>query len=267
MRFIFFSVLVSLLAMTTSLNAADETTPPKPLPGAPGWLKSYEFLQQEFTFVRINYTSSNDRGRGRWSTDYPDADLNLSSQLAVQTSLKVDPKGKVMKLTDPKLSGLPFIYLCEPGDIHLTDEEIKGLRAYLEDGGFLMIDDFWGEREWQNLRNQLARVFPSVRIKTLPQEHEIFHCAFDLKEQPQVVGLSAFMAGRLTERIDAEKAHFRAIFDDEGRMQVLICHNTDLADGWERADVDARYFKDYSQKLAYPMGINAIFFALTQTKE
>ena len=54
-----------------------------------------------------------------------------------------------------------------------------------------MVDDFWGEREWQNLYEQMKRVFPEREPTELPLEHPIFHCVFDLKEKPQIpnVGL------------------------------------------------------------------------------
>ncbi|HSG73457.1 MAG TPA: DUF4159 domain-containing protein [Planctomycetaceae bacterium] len=282
MRIVLSLSTLALLTFATRLHAEDETKPtPKPLAGSPDWLKTYAFPQKEFTFVRIQFTSRNDRANpdflfdagqqrrvaaGRWATDYPDADLNLSAQLAAETSLKVDPKGKVMKLTDPKLPQFPFIYLCEPGALQFSEEEAKALRAYLDGGGFLMVDDFWGEQEWQNLLRQMARVFPSVRIHELPLEHKIFHCAFDLKEKPQVVSIQHFLRGRKTERPDAPEAHYRAIFDENGRMQVLICHNTDLGDGWERSEAAPQYFQEYSEKHAYPLGLNVIFFALTQKK-
>lgn len=267
LRPLFVLTAMTMIAVAVSTGRTDEKPAAKPLPGAPDWLKTHQFPQKEFMFVRIEYGSRFGRLRGRrgsWATDYPDADLNLSAQLAAHTSLKVDPKGKIMKLTDPNLSEFPFIYLTEPGALYLTDDDVKSLRAYLDGGGFLMIDDFWGEAEWQNLRGQLARVFPSMKIQELPLEHKLFHCAFDLKEKPQVVSIHHYLSGFKIERADATDVHYRAIFDDKGRMQVLICHNTDLADGWERADTDAGYFKEYSEKRAFPMGINAIFFALTQ---
>jgi hypothetical protein len=65
------------------------------------------------------------------------------------------------------------------------------------------------------------------------------------------------------EREDAEQVNYRAIFDDKGRLMVMICHNTDLGDGWEREGEDEYYFREYAEKKAYPMGINIIFYALT----
>ena len=65
------------------------------------------------------------------------------------------------------------------------------------------------------------------------------------------------------EREDAKEPHYRAIFDDKGRMVVMICHNTDNGDGWEREGEDEWYFREFSEKKAYPLGINIIFYAMT----
>jgi hypothetical protein len=71
------------------------------------------------------------------------------------------------------------------------------------------------------------------------------------------------MNGMRTERADAHESHYRALFDDRGRMMMIICHNTDLGDGWEREGVDPGYFAEYSERLAYPMGINILVYAMT----
>ncbi len=232
--------------------------------GVPTWDKDQEFKHDVFTFVRVDYTSYRDRGgRGKWQTDYPDSDLNFSYRLQELTSLKVDPNGKVLKLTDPKLFDYPFLYLIEPGQMQLEEAEVLALRRYLENGGFLMVDDFWGEDEWWVFHQQIKRVFPNREPMELPLEHEIFHCVYDLKEKPQIPSINHYWNGRTTERWDAKEAHYRGIFDDKGRMMVIICHNTDLGDGWEREGLDNGYFKEYSEKWAYPLGINIVTYAMT----
>jgi hypothetical protein len=224
-----------------------------------------------FTFVRIKYSSTRRSrgwgGSGDWRTDYPDAELNLAYRLQQMTSLKVDPDGKVLELTNPDLFNYPFIYIVEPGDLLFQEEEVKILRRYLLNGGFLMVDDFWGEREWRNFYDQIKRVFPDREPEELPLEHPVFHIVFDLKEKPQIpnVGLGTYSQynGITWERWDAQTPHYKAIFDDKGRMIVIICHNTDLGDGWEREGDNIYYFREFSEKKAYPLGINIIFYAMT----
>jgi len=268
--------LVALLALSAGAVPAlaqeaqrKEQTSSAKLPGCPDWLATYPFKHKQFTFVRIQYSSLGDRtGRpprlGRWATDWPDADRMLSEKLRQHTSLQVDPLGKTLKLTDPNLSDYPFLYMAEPGGLLLTDDEVTALRRYLSQGGFLMLDDFWGEDEWAQCHSQLKRVFPDREPQELPLEHKIFHCVFDLQEKPQVPSIGAALSGQTTERFDAQSAHYRAIMDDHGRMLVLACHNTDLADGWEREAAQEWYYREFSVKKAYPMAFNIIFFALTQ---
>jgi len=233
--------------------------------GVPTWEVDPHFKHDVFTFVRLKYSSF---GRwGRWATDYPDSDLNFPFRLQQLTSMKVDPNGRVLEITDPELFDYPWAYMIEPGDLQFTADEVPALRRWLLNGGFLMVDDFWGEYEWENFYSEIKRVFPDRDVVELPLEHPIFHCVYDLKEKPQVPSIGAAMAGRAQgitwERDDAREAHYKGIFDDKGRLMVIICHNTDLGDGWEREGEDPWYFREFSEKKAYPMGINIVFYAMT----
>lgn len=229
--------------------------------GVPDWELKERFEKDVFTFVRVQYDSRS--YRSKWRTDFPDADLNLSYRLQQMTSLKVDPEGKIVRLTDPELFEYPFIYIIEPGAMSLSEEEVLALREYLNRGGFLMIDDFWGEREWANLEREMKRVLPNRSWRELPLEHEIFHIVYDLKEKPIIPSIHVYYNGWRTERADAQEAHYRAYEDDDGRVMVFVCHNTDLGDGWEREGVDRGYFEAYSEKFAYPLGINIVTYAMT----
>ena len=241
--------------------------------GVPEWQVDAAFKRDVFTFARVRYGSYAGwgwgRGAGRWATDYPDAELNLAFRLQQMTSLKVDPDSVVVDLTQPDLLNYPFLYIVEPGRLAFRDEEAAALRKYLLNGGFLMVDDFWGVDEWDNFYHEIKRVFPEREPQELPIDHPIFHCVFDLKEKPQVPSIHHFLAGRTFEarytdgQLDPHEPHYRALFDDKGRMMAIICHNTDLGDGWEREGESEEYFHVYGEKKAYPMGINIIFYAMT----
>ncbi len=163
---------------------------PDPRGGAPEWEIKPQFKHDVFTFVRIEYDAGGRAswrgGWDRWTTDYPDADLNFSYRLQQLTSLQVEPKGKTLRITDPTLFDYPFIYIVEPGGLLFRDEEVPILRRYLSSGGFLMVDDFWGRLEYANFYEQIKRVFPDREPEELPLDHPIFHCVFDLKEKPQI---------------------------------------------------------------------------------
>ncbi len=241
-----------------------------PRRGVPDWENDQQFKKDVFTFCRIEYTSY---GRGwSWDTDYPDADLNFSYRLQELTSLKVNPDGIVLRLTDPELFDYPFIYFSEPGGgndgyggpgMVFSDEEVIALRNYLYRGGFMMADDFWGEGEWNNFYREMKRVFPNREPQDLPQDHEIFHMVYDIDNMPMIPDVQAYRRGRLASRPGVTEAHYRGIFDDKGRLMCMICHNTDLGDGWEREGEDRGYFREYSEPYAYPLGINIITYALT----
>lgn len=239
--------------------------------GVPEWQNDAEFKKDVFTFVRIKYPSVRGwYGMEKWEIDYPDADLNLSYRLQQLTSLKVNPDPVILELTDPELFSYPWIYIVEPGDMLLTDEDVSGLRRYLLNGGFLMVDDFWGEREWMNFYEQIKRVFPDREPIDLTMDHPIFHCVFDLKLEKNQMQVPNFGTGERSqytgitwERYDAQEVHFRAIFDDKDRMMAIICHNTDNGDGWEREGEFEYYFREFSEKKAYPLAINIIFYAMT----
>jgi hypothetical protein len=238
--------------------------------GVPSWEVDERFRGDLFTFVRIRYQSN--RGGGGWMVDYPDSDLNFSLRLRQLTSLNVNPNPIVLDLTDDRIFDYPFVYIVEPGGLTLSEPEIVAFRKYCENGGFVMADDFWGDSEYENMRQQMSRVFPDRKPEELPLSHEIFHCVYDLTEKPQVPSVEWGLRFRgpqpqtwepARDGSDTTQVHYRAITDDDGRIMVLLCHNTDLGDGWEREGQDPYYFEEFSVKRAYPMGINIITYAMT----
>jgi len=243
--------------------------------GTPTWTNDPVFKQDVFTFARVEYTVDvNTYGLGRsgqyrWSIDFPESDLNFSWRLQQVTSLKVDPDARVLKLTDKELFDHPFLYIVEPGRLRFTEAELPILRRYLLNGGFLLFDDFWGDREWSNFETEMKRLFEDRPIEDLTLDHPIFHSVVDLQEKPQLPGINwlkyYFSRGTTYEFREpgSETVHYRAIFDDKRRIMVMICHNTDLGDGWEREGQNEDYFHIFSEKKAYPMGINILVYAMT----
>jgi len=233
--------------------------------GVPDWENDARFKDDVFTFARVRYSSygGGRRWGGGWRTDYPDSDLNFSFRLHQLTALETDPDGKIVELTDDELFDYPFLYLIEPGAMSLSEEEVVALRTYLLNGGFLMVDDFWGEDEWFNFHSEFKRVFPDREPVELPLEHEIFHIVYPLSKKPQVPSIHAWENGQTTERWDAQEPHYKGVFDDKGRMMAIICHNTDLGDGWEQEGASPGYFKEMAEKWSYPLGINIITYEMT----
>ena len=239
--------------------------------GVPEWTVPPAYQSDVFTFVRLRYNS---RGRGGWRGDYPAADLNFSHRLEELTSLKVNQDGLILDVDDPRLRDFPFAFMIDPRSLDLGDREARALREYLLGGGFLMIDDFWGDRMWNHLEGELRKVFPDRKWVSLPQEHPIFNQPFVLGEKPQVPSEDSAHATRddpgprrtwefEISYEEPQPADYRAYLDDQGRIMVLVCWNTDLSDGWEEEGISEWFFENFSEKSSFPMGINIVFYALT----
>jgi len=238
----------------------------------PMWENPKTFEEDVFTFARLRYGSDGWRGGvggGSWSTDLPDADLNLSFRLQQMTSLRVDPRGRLIRAHEPDLMKFPFLMAAAGGAMDLGVDEIEGLRRFLLNGGFFLITDFWGDREWNHFAGVMKQVLPGRSFVELTLDHPIYHCLFPIKKKNQVpridIGIANLKSGSPTwERgPDGEEVHHRAIFDDKGRLMVLALHNSDDSDGWEREGESTEYFHAFAEGMAYPLAINIIFYVMT----
>ncbi len=239
----------------------------------PNWSNPAGFEKDVFTFARVRYT----RGRGNfyrrrgsgWGTDMPDSDLNFSYRLQQMTSLRVDPDGRVLDLTDPDLVNYPWIYLVEPGGMYLSEQEASALRKYLLNGGFLMFDDFWGDAAWLNVEREMKKVFPERGFSELPLDHPLYNAVFPIKTKGQVPNYGTGEMSQYTGVTwedhdgDTQTVHHRVIADDKGRLMVFAAHNSDNGDGWEREGEYQYFFENFSEKIAYPLGINVVFYVMT----
>ena len=262
--------MLSVIALTGIIMAGDVIFR-EDKDGNPTWDTPAHMPQDVFTFCRVQYQSPNDGQWVRWSTDFPDADRNFSFRLQQLTSMQVNPEPASVTLRDREaLKKFPFLYMVETGFMSLSDQEIENLRFYLLNGGFLMLDDSWGDHQWFHIKDTMELVFPDRNFEELDIEHPIFHTVFDIEELPQVPSIGVALAGKkdgITHEADkgpnTETPYYRAYYDDEGRMCCLMCHNTDLGDGWEREGVDPWYFREFAEKLSFPMGINIVVYAMS----
>jgi hypothetical protein len=232
----------------------------------PMWETDHEVPKDCFMWARVKYRSWTQRRSWKWDTDFRDSDLNMSFRLQQLTSMRVDPEGTVVELTDPELFDYPFIFMSGVGGLEFNSEEAEILRRYLLGGGFLFVDDFHGHYQWNNFYKHIKKVFPDREPIDIPLEHPIFHIVYDLKEKPQVpnIGIGTSSRGARTwEEADWKEVHYCAIYDDKQRMMVFISHNSDLGDGWEEEATDPFYFITFSEPKAYPIGFNVIFYAMT----
>lgn len=226
---------------------------PEPPPDPEEW--------HEFYFTRAAYSSFG-RGwrRGSWATDYPKADRQFLTVLRRLTNLDAFAYENAVLLTDERLRRFPFLYALEVGYMNLSPEEATGLRDYLKAGGFLVIDDFWGTREWLQFEHQMRQVFPNRPIVDLEMDHPVFSTFYDIEEILQVPAYRRQYYGGYSER-DGYQPHVKGILDDDGRLMVMINWNTDLGDAWEWAE-QPDYPLDRST-FAYQMGVNMVVYAMS----
>ena len=215
----------------------------------------------EFYFTRAAYSSFGRGGRrGSWATDYPKADRQFLTVLRRLTNLDAFAYENAVLLTDERLRRFPFLYALEVGYMSLSPEETTGLRDYLKAGGFLVIDDFWGTREWAQFEYQMRQVFPNRAIVDLEMDHPVFSTFYDIEEILQVPAYRRYYYGGYSER-DGYEPQVKGILDDDGRLMVMINWNTDLGDAWEWAE-QPDYPLDRST-FAYQMGVNMIVYAMS----
>jgi Domain of unknown function (DUF4159) len=232
-----------------------------------------ESFDGAFHFCRLAFRGSRGGDGGSWMVDFPRADVNLSIRLSELTKTHVsfdearEPRHLVVRPSDPELFSCPFVMATEVGAAYFDEEEAARLREYLLKGGFLWADDFWGSYAWEYWKSQAERILPpsQYRIVDLPLTHPLFRAQFEVTSIPQIPSIN-FWGGRgggTSERgADSAVPHARAILDGSERIMLLMTHNTDIGDSWEREGDDPDYFYTFSVN-GYAFGINALIYAMT----
>jgi hypothetical protein len=231
-----------------------------------------------FNFCRVMFRSDHRQKQG-WATDYPGADINFSIRVAELTKINVtmqndstevpEPEAVVVRLTDDALFNCPFIFMEDAGTLRFTQPEVARLQEYLLKGGFLLVSDYHGSWGQQQFDEEIRRVLPPARYPTIdltpPSDHALWNGMFTVTQLPQMASINTWRrTGDVIERWneDASPPNARAITDEQGRVMVLMVHNTDLPDPWEREGEDKDYFYRFSPD-AYAAGINILLYSMT----
>lgn len=217
----------------------------------------------EFHFARLMYSNASFSRGGRraaaWRTDYPDAEFHLMDGISRMTNIDIElvdyygHGGRLIALEDDQIFDYPWLYAAEVGQWYLSDAEASRLREYLDRGGFLMVDDFWGQYEWQIFVDSMNRVFPDRPIVELEEDDPVMHVFFDVDKSTQIPGIRGVPRGAVP--------HWRGIFDDEGRLIVAINFNMDMGDAWEHAADPA--YPAAMTAAAYRFAVNYIIYSMT----
>jgi hypothetical protein len=192
-----------------------------------------------------------------WSYDYPDMEQNLTLILKDITAIRPHPDGSnIYKMDDPALLQFPIAYLSEPGYWYPSDSEAAGLRTYLAKGGFLIVDDFHFDNEWNVFQAAIRRVLPEARIDRLDRSHPVFNSFFS------IASLDIPYPGRLGEQ--GLTGEFYGIHEDNDpskRLMVVINYNMDIGDYMEHSG-RGFYAVDPTNE-AFKFGINYFIYGLT----
>ena len=223
----------------------------------------------EFQIARVIYSTSARAGsRGilqpMWAVDYPLAEAHFLPALRRYTRIDVAEDTRHLKLTDDRLFQYPFIWLQQAGFWNPNDRELERLREYFLRGGFLMVDDFHGEQEWENFAYHIRRALPDHEIVDIPKDDPVMQIFFEIDQRTQIPGerhLRRRYGGGEAEVQMQGPPHWRGIYDDSHRLLVVANHNMDIGDSWEHAD-DPGYPLAMTA-FAYQLGVNYVLYALT----
>jgi hypothetical protein len=234
-----------------------------------------EMPDANFVVCRLAYRQVRSEPSGiGWMTDYPYAEINLTTRFSELTKTRVSrdstrtPNFYVVRPLDDALFNCPFVVASDAGTIGFREDEAEHMRNYLLKGGFFWADDFWGSAAWDHWASQIARVFPPADfpIEDVQIGDPMLRSLFEVKEIPQITNIQfwrRFGGTQTSERgEDSAEVHFRAIRDSHRRIMVLMTHNTDVADSWEREGEDPAFFYQFSPS-GYALGIDVLLHAMT----
>lgn len=208
-----------------------------------------------FKFARIRYdTRGFRRGEPPWHHDYPYAERNLGSILSELTYVRAFREGgNVFRLGDPELFQYPVAILSEPGEWQPDDADVEALRAYLQKGGFVIFDDFTGERAMRQLAFNMQRAFPGISPVLLTRESPIFQTFFEIESLEMLHpyrGVPASFYGFFLDN------------DPSRRMLAVANYNNDLGELWEYS-AEGFFPVDLTNE-AYKYGVNYVIYTLTR---
>lgn len=222
----FFKILIFLLFFIIVLDFNAESQP-----------KS----ESKIKLARAKYS-----GGGDWYND-PSSEVNLLHYVANVTNIPVDSIYEFVDLATDNLFNYPLLFLTGHGNMKFTEVEVKNLRTYLENGGFLFIDDDYGLDKFA--RREMKRVFPDQEPVELPFNHGIYNCFYN------------FPGGLPKTHVhDGLPAQGFGWFYN-GRLCVFYGYQSNISDGW--ADSDAHDDPPAKREEALKMGVNIIVWALT----
>ncbi len=205
----------------------------------------------EFVAARWHFGTTGYIGHMGWSHNYPQSDRHLNAFLKRATVLDVQEASyRIVELGSEEVFDFPFAYISEPGEMLLTEQEVLNLRQFVARGGFILMDDFDGPIQWEQMRSQVKRAFPESDFVPLPEDQDVFSTHIPLDDLQAMANYVP--GGNIT---------YFGLFTPEGKLAVLAGHNNDLANFWD-------WYGNGTMPLApstdaFRLGANAVIYSLT----
>jgi hypothetical protein len=205
----------------------------------------------EFIAARWHFGTNGNIGHMGWSHNYPYSDQNLNEFLERTTGIDVDVMSyRIVELGSDEVFDYPFAYVSEPGEMELTDQEVENLREFIARGGFILVDDFDGPWQWEQMKSQVRRAFPDRDFVPLSMDHRMFHSLYDLDSLE-----------RMAEHVPGGSITYFGLFNDAGELAIAAGHNNDLANFWEWYEQAQMPLEPAAD--AFRLGTNAVIYAMT----
>jgi hypothetical protein len=208
--------------------------------GSDGWAQQPR-ISSAFTIARLKYS-----GGGDWYND-PSAEVNLLNFVKQRIGLDVTPKYEFVEIGSENLFSYPFIFMTGHGNVVFSEDEVRRLRSYLENGGFLFADDDYGMDK--ALRREMKKVFADQELVELPFSYGLYHIQYDFPNGPPK-----------THEHDAKPAQGFGLFHN-GRLVVYYTYESNPSDGW--ADPEVHNDPEAKREEALRFGTNLVLWALT----
>jgi hypothetical protein len=205
----------------------------------------------ELVVARLHFGTNGNIGHCGWSHNYPSSDQNLNEFIRSSTRVDVELQSfRVIDLESPEVFDYPFLYISEPGEMQLSEIEIRNLREFIRRGGFILMDDFDGEWQLETMLSEVRRAFPEQYLGPLSTEYGAFSTVLPLEN---LDGLSPYVPGG--------EITYYGLFNDAGELAIAAGHNNDLANFWDWYDDGQMPLKPAAD--AFRLGINFIVWAMT----
>lgn len=223
----------------------------------------------EFHLARLVFDVNSEHGWGPgrpwWRIDWPEAEMHFLKGLHRYTLVDRASDSVHIELNDDALFDYPWLFVQQAGRWSIDDADAYRLGEYLRRGGFLLVDDIHGPRDWNTFAETMARALPNSPIVDIQPDESVINILYDLDHNIQIPGRRHIMNndghGNVQVRMPYSPHKWRGIKDSNGRWVVAINYNMDMGDSWEHADDP--YYPLSMTSLGYRLGINYVIYAIT----